>query len=147
MPQLSDMLKRVSISGSKNNIAAAVIAASPIKGKFNGNNAASANSSPARRKISLPLEGLEEEVVDAFTCPELHREVFEPTSRLAKSLNEVLEDDGARSHFCSYLEARDAVNLVKFWLEVKGEIGTENFWTRKTLNFVLFLQFSSLRGR
>ena len=123
MPQLSDMLKRVSISGSKNNIAAAVIAASPIKGKINGNNAASANSSPARRKISLPLEGLEEEAVDAFTCPELHREVFEPISRLAKSLTEVLADDGARAHFCSYLEARDAVNLVNFWQEVKGKMG------------------------
>ena len=31
MPQLSDMLKRVSIGGSKNNLAAAVIAASPIR--------------------------------------------------------------------------------------------------------------------
>ena len=117
------MLKRVSISGSKNNIAAAVIAASPIKGKINGNSAHSANSSPARRKISLPLEGLDEEAVDAFTCPELHREVFEPISRLAKSLAEVLADDGARAHFCSYLEARDAVNLVNFWQEVKGKMG------------------------
>ena len=124
MPQLTDMLKRVSISGSKNNLAAAVIAASPIKPKLNGNHASSANSSPVKRKISLPLEGLDEEAVEAFTCPELHREVFEPTSRLAKSLAEVLADDGARTHFCSYLEARDAVNLVKFWQEVKGETGS-----------------------
>ena len=123
MPQLTDMLKRVSISGSKNNLAAAVIAASPIRSKLNGNHA-SANSSPVKRKISLPLEGLDEEAVEAFTCPELHREVFEPTSRLAKSLAEVLADDGARAHFCSYLEARDAVNLVKFWQEVKGEMGS-----------------------
>ena len=48
--------------------------------------------------------------------------MFEPISRLAKSLAEVLANDGARSHFCSYLEARDAVNLVKFWQEVKGEM-------------------------
>ena len=68
MPQLTDMLKRVSIGGSKNNLAAAIISASPIRGKSNGN-AASANSSPMRRKISLPLEGLDEEAVAAFTCP------------------------------------------------------------------------------
>ena len=120
MPQLSDMIKRVSLSGSKSNLAA-VIAASPIRGKSNGNAAASANSSPRRRKVSLPLEGLDEEAVAAFTCPELHREVFEPSSRLAKNLAEVLADDAARGHFCSYLEARDAVNLVRFWQEVKGE--------------------------
>ena len=71
MPQLTDMLKRVSISGSRNNLAAAVIAASPIKPKLNGSHA-SANSSPVKRKISLPLEGLDEEAVEAFTCPELH---------------------------------------------------------------------------
>ena len=120
MPQLSDMIKRVSLSGSKNNLAA-VIAASPIRGKSNGNAAASAISSPRRRKVSLPLEGVDEEAVAAFTCPELHREVFEPSSRLAKNLAEVLADDAARGHFCSYLEARDAVNLVRFWQEVKGE--------------------------
>ena len=95
------------------------------RGKINGNNSGTpVNSSPVKRKISLPLEGLDEEAVDAFTCPELHKEVFEPTSRLAKSLAEVLADDGARAHFCSYLEARDAVNLVKFWQEVKGEMGS-----------------------
>lgn len=41
-------------------------------------------------------------------------------SRLSKTLREVLHDPSALSYLIQYLEARDAVQLVKFWLDVEG---------------------------
>jgi hypothetical protein len=116
MPQLSDMLKKVSLSGSKNSLT--------LPSRRNGISN-SAASTPIR-KISLPLQNVDEEAEAAFTSPDFHREVFQPASRLAKSLEQVLSDDVARAHFCQYLEARDAVNFVRFWEEVVGTVHTAN---------------------
>jgi len=41
-------------------------------------------------------------------------------SRLSKSTKEVLHDHSALGYFIQYLEARDAVQLVKFWLDVES---------------------------
>ena len=41
-------------------------------------------------------------------------------SRLSKSTAEVLHDPPALAYFIQYLEARDAVQLVKFWLDVES---------------------------
>ena len=41
-------------------------------------------------------------------------------SRLSKTTKEVLHDPPALAYFIQYLEARDAVQLVKFWLDVEG---------------------------
>ena len=41
-------------------------------------------------------------------------------SRLSKSTKEVLHDPPALAYFIQYLEARDAVQLVKFWLDVES---------------------------
>ncbi len=122
MPQLSDMLKRVSLGGSKPNLSAVL---NPPGLRRNGQQqqqqppGAGAPPSPAR-KTSLPLQDLDEEAEAAFTDPDLHRDVFDPSTRLARTTSEVLADDAARAHFGQYLEVRDAVNLVKFWEEVQG---------------------------
>ena len=42
------------------------------------------------------------------------------SSRLSKSTAEVLHDPPALAYFIQYLEARDAVQLVKFWLDVES---------------------------
>jgi len=41
-------------------------------------------------------------------------------SRLSKTTKEVLHDHSALGYFIQYLEARDAVQLVKFWLDVES---------------------------
>eukprot|EP00090_Calanus_glacialis_P002506 TRINITY_DN11880_c0_g1_i1.p1 TRINITY_DN11880_c0_g1~~TRINITY_DN11880_c0_g1_i1.p1 ORF type:complete len:656 (-),score=205.40 TRINITY_DN11880_c0_g1_i1:231-2198(-) len=41
-------------------------------------------------------------------------------SRLSKTTIEVLHDHSALGYFIQYLEARDAVQLVKFWLDVES---------------------------
>lgn len=41
-------------------------------------------------------------------------------SRLSKSLSEVLADKSALGYFIQYLEARDSVALIKFWLDVES---------------------------
>ncbi|KAK7870728.1 hypothetical protein R5R35_009880 [Gryllus longicercus] len=41
-------------------------------------------------------------------------------SRLSKTLSEVLCDKGALGYFIQYLEARDSIALIKFWLDVES---------------------------
>jgi len=45
---------------------------------------------------------------------------FKQKSRLSKTIREVLHDHSALSYLIQYLEARDAVQLVKFWLDVES---------------------------
>merc|ERR1719187_2836559 len=46
--------------------------------------------------------------------------IVKQKSRLSKSTKEVLHDHSALGYFIQYLEARDAVQLVKFWLDVES---------------------------
>jgi len=55
-------------------------------------------------------------------------------SRLSKSTKEVLHDHSALGYFIQYLEARDAVQLVKFWLDVESFRSSAS--TVITTNFV-----------
>ncbi|XP_066995812.2 A-kinase anchor protein 10, mitochondrial [Anabrus simplex] len=41
-------------------------------------------------------------------------------SRLSQTLSEILADKGALAYFIQYLDAKDAVALVKFWLDVES---------------------------
>ena len=48
------------------------------------------------------------------------RQLEQRRSRLSKTTREVLNDPPALAYFIQYLEVRDAVTLVKFWLDVEG---------------------------
>ena len=47
---------------------------------------------------------------------------FKKSSCLSKTLEQVLTDQNAIGYFVQYLEARDALNLIKFWMDVEGKI-------------------------
>ena len=47
--------------------------------------------------------------------------LFKKSSSLSKTLEQVLSDPDAIGYFVQYLEARDALNLIKFWMDVEGK--------------------------
>jgi len=58
--------------------------------------------------------------VDLGQATQSWNNVVKHKSRLSKTTKEVLHDHSALGYFIQYLEARDAVQLVKFWLDVES---------------------------
>jgi len=58
--------------------------------------------------------------VDLGQATQSWNNVVKQKSRLSKTTKEVLHDHSALGYFIQYLEARDAVQLVKFWLDVES---------------------------
>ena len=77
----------------------------------------------SHRPLTPPLEQFISETLDSASV-DLGAGIVTSASlrksRLSKTTKEVLHDPPALAYFIQYLEARDAVQLVKFWLDVEG---------------------------
>ena len=84
----------------------------------------SKTGAPPPRKRSVPVRELELLLRDDLNgLEEVDDEVFVSAgSNLSLNLQDVLENpsSGAIAYFVQYLEARDASNLLKFWIDVEG---------------------------
>ena len=78
---------------------------------------------PVQRPDTPPLEEFITETLGAASVDLGASRVSSASlrkSRLSKTTKEVLHDPPALAYFIQYLEARDAEQLVKFWLDVSG---------------------------
>lgn len=60
-----------------------------------------------------------EEAEEDDVCDEESSEICSFHSSLSKSLPEILSDKSALGYFIQYMDSRNCVNLIKFWLEVE----------------------------
>ncbi|XP_051153390.1 A-kinase anchor protein 10, mitochondrial [Leptopilina boulardi] len=68
---------------------------------------------------SMSLGSLEETEEDNYICDEESTEICSFHSSLSKSLPEILADKSALGYFIQYMDSRNCVNLIKFWLEIE----------------------------
>ncbi|KAG7203317.1 hypothetical protein KM043_010405 [Ampulex compressa] len=76
---------------------------------------------------------LEEEEEDEMINSET-RDVCSFSSRLSKTLPEILADKGALGYFIQFMETKNCIAVIKFWLEVECLCGSFNVSDRQFQN-------------
>ncbi|GAB6030002.1 A-kinase anchor protein 10, mitochondrial [Chamberlinius hualienensis] len=86
------------------------------------NDTVSPNTSPCAKSPSLPVANGTVALSNYHDCETssfvLPNGCIKRSSRLSQGLDDVLQDGGSRQYFIQFLELRDALRLLQFWLDV-----------------------------